>query len=179
MPYLFSLLGISEPGSPLQQIDPQIRRRRTFEAIKRLLLRESLNQPLLLLFEDLHWVDSETQAFLDILSESVASARILLLVTYRPEYRHSWGSKTYYTQLRLDPLGREDAQEILSALLGDGAGLVPLRKRTDKPDGPESHNGLLYCYEGTNITEEIVVNNSKTQLNDALIESYRSEQFWD
>ena len=118
--YLFSLLGISEPSSPLQQMDPQIRRSRTFEAIKRLLLRESLNQPLVLLFEDLHWVDSETQAFLDILSESVASARILLLVTYRPEYRHSWGSKTYYSQLRLDPLGQEDAQEMLSALLETG-----------------------------------------------------------
>ncbi len=125
---MYSLLGISEPASPLQQMDPQIRRSRTFEVIKRLLLRESLNQPLLLLFEDLQWVDSETQAFLDILSESVASARIFLLVTYRPEYRHSWGSKTYYTQLRLDPLGREDAQEMLSALLGDGAGLMPLRK---------------------------------------------------
>ncbi len=128
LPYLFSLLGITEPGSPLQQMDPQIRRRRTFEAIKRLLLRESLNQPLLLLFEDLHWLDSETQVFLDFLSDSVASARILLLVNYRPEYRHSWGGKTFYTQLRLDPLGREDAQEMLTALLGSGAGLTPLRK---------------------------------------------------
>jgi len=126
--YLFSLLGISEPSSTLQQMDPQIRRSRTFEAIKRLLLRESLNQPLILLFEDLHWVDSETQAFLDILSESVASARILLLVTYRPEYQHSWGSKTYYSQLRLDPLGQEDAQEMLNALLGDGVGLMPLTR---------------------------------------------------
>ena len=136
LPYLFSLLGISEPGSSLQQMDPQIRRRRTFEAVKRLLFRESLNQPLFLLFEDLHWVDSETQAFLDILTESVASARILLLVTYRPEYRHSWGSKTYYTQLRLDPLGREDAQEMLSALLGNGARLTPLRKLIlDKTEG--------------------------------------------
>ena len=134
--YLFFLLGISEPGSSLQQMDPQIRRRRTFEAVKRLLFRESLNQPLFLLFEDLHWVDSETQAFLDILTESVASARILLLVTYRPEYRHSWGSKTYYTQLRLDPLGREDAQEMLSALLGNGARLTPLRKLIlDKTEG--------------------------------------------
>jgi len=125
---LFSLLGTSEAGSPLQPMDPQIRRRRTFEAIKRLLLRESLNQPLVLVFEDLHWLDSETQAFLDIFSESVASARILLLLTYRPDYRHSWGSKTYYTQLRLDSLGREDAQKMLSALLGDGPGLRPLRR---------------------------------------------------
>jgi len=60
-------------------MDPQIRRRRTLEALKRLSLRESLNQPLILIFEDLHWIDSETQGFLDMLSESVASAKILLL----------------------------------------------------------------------------------------------------
>src|SRR5713101_3404496 len=80
LPYLFALLGVAEPTSSLQQMDPQIRKRRTFEAIKRLLVRESLNQPLILIFEDLHWLDAETQAFLTLLSESVATARILLLV---------------------------------------------------------------------------------------------------
>src|SRR3989442_1521952 len=129
LPYLFALLGTSESASPLQQMDTQIRRRRTFEAIKRLLLRESLNQLLLPIFEDLHWLDSETEAFLNFLSEGVATARILLLVNYRPEYRHEWGSKTYYTQLRLDPLGKEEAQELLTALLGDGKGLEPLKPR--------------------------------------------------
>ena len=94
-------------------MDAQIRRRRTFEAIKKLFLRESLNQPLILIFEDLHWVDSETQGFLDTLSESVASAKVLLLVNYRPEYRQEWGQKTYYTQLRLAPLGKEEAEELL------------------------------------------------------------------
>ncbi len=79
MPYLFALLGIEEQPSPLQQMDPQIRRRRTFEALKKLFLRESLNQPLILIFEDLHWIDRETQGFLDVLSESVASAKLLLL----------------------------------------------------------------------------------------------------
>ena len=68
-------------------MDAQIRRRRTFDALKKLFLRESLNQPLILIFEDLHWIDTETQGFLDILSESVASAQILLLTNYRPEYR--------------------------------------------------------------------------------------------
>src|SRR5262249_9299679 len=77
--YLYTLLGIEDPSASLQQMDPQIRRRRTFEALKRLFLRESLNQPLILIFEDLHWIDTETQGFLDVLSESVASARILLL----------------------------------------------------------------------------------------------------
>src|SRR5262249_14073862 len=99
LPYLFFLLGIAEPTSPLQQMDPQIRRQRILEAVKRLLVRESLNQPLIVIFEDLHWLDAETQAFLLVLSESIATARVLLLVNYRPEYQHSWGGKTYYTQL--------------------------------------------------------------------------------
>jgi tetratricopeptide (TPR) repeat protein len=103
-------------------MDPQIRRRRTFEALKKLFLRESLNQPLVLIFEDLHWIDSETQGFLDVLSESVASAKLLLLTNYRPEYRHEWGQKTYYTQLRLAPFGREEAEEFLMALLGESVG---------------------------------------------------------
>jgi hypothetical protein len=52
------------------------------------------------------------------LADSIGTAKVLLLVNYRPEYSHQWGSKTYYTQLRLDPLGRESAEEMLSALLG-------------------------------------------------------------
>src|SRR5262249_60398470 len=67
LPYLFFLLGIAEPASPLQQMDPQIRRQRILEAVKRLLVRESLNQPLIVIFEDLHWLDAETQAFLQLL----------------------------------------------------------------------------------------------------------------
>ena len=87
--------------------------------MKRLLVRESQVQPLLVVFEDLHWIDSETQALLDGLVESLPAARLLLLVNYRPEYQHRWGSRTYYTQLRLDPLPPESAEELLDALLGD------------------------------------------------------------
>ncbi|HEV8718504.1 MAG TPA: AAA family ATPase, partial [Candidatus Binatia bacterium] len=130
IPYLFFLLGIAEPTSPLQQMDPQIRRQRILEAIKRVLLRESLSQPLIIIFEDLHWLDAETQAFLQLLSESVATARMLLLVNYRPEYQHEWGQKTYYTQVRLDPLGKEQAEEMLDVLLSENVGALreaPLR----------------------------------------------------
>ncbi|MBI3247616.1 MAG: AAA family ATPase [Deltaproteobacteria bacterium] len=129
LPYLFALLGIEEQPSPLQQMDAQIRRRRTFEALKRLFLRESLNQPLILIFEDLHWIDGETQGFLDVLSESVASAKVLLLTNYRPEYRHEWGQKTYYTQLRLAPLGKAEAEEFLAVLLGDRSSPQPSPQR--------------------------------------------------
>src|ERR1035437_5801398 len=128
LPYLFALLGIIEEEDPLAQMDAQIKKRRTLEAIKRILLRESLNQPLIVIFEDLHWVDEETQGFLNLLADSIGTARILMLVNYRPEYSHQWNSKTYYTQLRLDPLGKESADEMLSALLGDGAEVRPLKR---------------------------------------------------
>ena len=128
LPYLFGLLGIVEGDDPMAQMDGQIKKRRTLEAIKRILLRESLNQPLKVIFEDLHWIDGQTQEFLNLLADSIGTAKILLLLNYRPEYSHQWGSKTYYTQLRLDPLGKENAAEMLTALLGDGAELAPLRR---------------------------------------------------
>src|SRR6201981_1799667 len=120
IPYLFSPLGIVEDDDPLAQMDGQIKKRRTLEAIKRILLRESVNQPLMVIFEDLHWIDEQTQELLNLLADSIGTAKILLLVNYRPEYSHPWNSKTYYTQLRLDPFGKESAEEMLSALLGDG-----------------------------------------------------------
>ena len=128
LPYLFGLLGLNEGDDPLAQMDAPMRRRRMHEAIKRILLRESLNQPLTVIFEDLHWIDGETQGLLNLLVDSVGTARILLLANYRPEYRHEWGNRTYYTQLRLDPLGRDSAEEMLSSLLGDRADLAPLKR---------------------------------------------------
>jgi class 3 adenylate cyclase/tetratricopeptide (TPR) repeat protein len=128
LPYLFALLSIAEGEDPIAQMDGQLRKRRTLDAIKRILLRESLNQPLMVIFEDLHWIDDETQALLNILADSIPNSRILLLVNYRPEYSHQWNSKTYYTQLRLDPLGKESADEMLTALLGGGADLAPLKR---------------------------------------------------
>jgi class 3 adenylate cyclase/tetratricopeptide (TPR) repeat protein len=125
---LLALLGALPDGSPFFQLDPALRRQRTLDALKRVLLRESHEQPLLLVFEDLHWIDSETQALLNSLVESLPTARLLLLVNYRPEYQHSWGSKTYYTQLRLDPLPPVRADEFLQALLGDDSSLEPLKR---------------------------------------------------
>jgi len=142
LPYLFSLLGIDDPSLSLQQMDPQIRRRRTFEALKKLFLRESLNQPLILVFEDLHWIDGETQGFLDALSESVVSAKILLLVNYRPEYRHEWGQKSYYTQLRLAPFARRRRRSFLDVLLGDDSSPHPLL--SEERENPSPHWGEGY-----------------------------------
>ncbi|HEY7491717.1 MAG TPA: AAA family ATPase [Candidatus Tectomicrobia bacterium] len=128
LPALLSLLEALPEGSPFLHLDPPQRRQRTLAALQRLLLRDSQVQPLLLVFEDLHWIDSETQALLDGLVERLPTAQLLLLVNYRPEYQHTWGSKTYYTQLRLDPLPPASAAEVLQALLGDDPSLVPLKQ---------------------------------------------------
>jgi class 3 adenylate cyclase len=127
LPAFHTLLDVSVEDERWQSLDPPQRRQRTIDAVKRLLLRESQVQPLVLVFEDLHWIDSETQAVLDSLVESLPTARMLLLVNYRPEYQHSWGSKTYYSQLRIDPLPPESAGELLQALLGDDTSLLPLK----------------------------------------------------
>ncbi len=127
LPALLSLLDALPEDSPFLTLDPPQRRQRTLAALKRLLLRESQVQPLLLVCEDLHWIDSETQALLESLVESLPTTRLLLLINYRPEYQHGWGSKTYYTQLRLDPLPPVSADAFLQALLGDDPSLAPLK----------------------------------------------------
>jgi class 3 adenylate cyclase/tetratricopeptide (TPR) repeat protein len=127
LPALLALLDAPVDDARWQALDPPQRRQRTLDAVKRLLLRESQVQPVLVIFEDLHWIDSETQAFLEALVESLPTARLLLLVNYRPEYQHGWGSKTYYTQLRLDALPRESAGELLLALLGADASVEALK----------------------------------------------------
>ncbi|HXJ82216.1 MAG TPA: adenylate/guanylate cyclase domain-containing protein [Candidatus Methylomirabilis sp.] len=128
LPVFLQLLDVAVEDPEWQLQDPNKRRQRTLDAVKRLLLRESQIQPVLLIFESLHWVDSETQAFLDSLVDSLPTARALLLVSYRPEYQHNWGSKTYYTQFRIDPLPAASAEEFLHALLGDDPGLRPLKQ---------------------------------------------------
>jgi class 3 adenylate cyclase/tetratricopeptide (TPR) repeat protein len=125
---LLALLDVPVEDGSWQALDPPQRRRRTLEAVRRLLLRESQVQPLLVVFEDLHWIDSETQALLDSLVDNLGSARLLLLVNYRPEYQHAWGSKTAYSQMRLDALSTQHAGELLDVLLGADPSLGPLKE---------------------------------------------------
>jgi class 3 adenylate cyclase/tetratricopeptide (TPR) repeat protein len=136
VPPLLALLDVPVEDPAWQTLDPPQRRQRTLDAIKRLLLRESQVQPLLVVFEDLHWIDGETQALLDSLVESLGSARLLLLVTYRPEYEHRWGRKTTYSQLRLDSLAAESAAELLATLLGPDSGLAALTQMLVKRGNP-------------------------------------------
>jgi predicted ATPase/class 3 adenylate cyclase len=136
LPDFLRLLDAPVEDPAWQALDPPQRRQHTLDACKRLLLRESQEQPLLLVFEDLHWIDGETQALLDSLVEVLPAARVMLLVNYRPEYEHGWGRKTYYHQVQLDPLPAESADELLDALLGDDAELQPLKRLlTERTEG--------------------------------------------
>jgi class 3 adenylate cyclase/tetratricopeptide (TPR) repeat protein len=136
LPALLALLDVPVEDAHWQALDPAQRRQRTLDAIKHLLLRESQGQPVLVVFEDLHWIDDETQTLLDGLVESLPTARVLLLVNYRPEYQHGWGRKTYYSQVRLDSLPPESAGELLSALLGNDPALEPLKRLLVKRGNP-------------------------------------------
>ena len=134
-PAFEALLGVPVENARWQGLEPRQLRQHTLEALRHLILRESQIQPLLLVVEDLHWIDAETQAWLDGLVDGLPAAQILVVATYRPEYQHPWGNRTYYTQLRVDPLPREGAEELLQAILGTDAGLASLRtlliQRTD------------------------------------------------
>ena len=109
LPALLAFLDVLPDDSPFLRLEPLQRRQRTLDALKRLLICISQVQRLLLIFEDLHWIDTETQAVLSSLVESLPTAQMLLLVNYRPDYQHPWGSKTYYRQLRLDSLAPASA----------------------------------------------------------------------
>jgi DNA-binding NtrC family response regulator/tetratricopeptide (TPR) repeat protein len=128
LPAFLTLLEVPVEDPQWQALEAPQRRQYTLDALKRVLVHESQVQPVLLVVEDLHWIDPETQACLDTLMDSLPTARLLLLVNYRPEYRHGWGSKTYYTQLRLDALPPKSAEELLQGLLGDDPSLTALKQ---------------------------------------------------
>jgi class 3 adenylate cyclase len=123
LPYVLSLLGITDAVRSLQQMAPEIRRRRTHDALARLWLRESGERPLVVVVEDLHWLDAESEAFLVEFAASATTGRVLLLANARPEYREAWRA----TRLRLEPLPPTDAQVLVGALIGERAALLPLR----------------------------------------------------
>jgi predicted ATPase len=129
LPALLVLLDVPVEDPQWQALDPPQRRHRLMDAIKHLLLREIQVQPLFLIVENLHWIDGETQMFLDGFVESLPAARVLLLVSYRPEFQHGWTSKSYYTQLRLDPLPPASAQALAHSILGHDTSVMALTRR--------------------------------------------------
>jgi class 3 adenylate cyclase/tetratricopeptide (TPR) repeat protein len=128
LPALLSLLDADVEEGPWARLDPRQRRQQIVDGVRRLVLRESQVQPLILAVEDLHWSDAGTQALLGALVESLPAARVLLLVSYRLEYQHAWGRKSYYRQLRIDPLPPTSADELLADLVGRAPDLEPLKR---------------------------------------------------
>ena len=133
LPYLHALLEIADDKDRLAGMDAQLRKSRILDAVARLLLAEAVNRPLLLIIEDLHWLDDESQALLDTLADMLSGSRMLLLVNYRPEYAHRWGDKAWCSRLRLESLGEDSADEMLSAILGDAPALRRSRSSSSRP----------------------------------------------
>jgi predicted ATPase len=109
VPALLALLDAPVDDASWHALDPRHRRQQTLDAVKRLLLGESEVQPLVVVFEDLHWIDGETQALLDSLVESLPAARLLLLVNYRPEYREM-DMRFWREQADVELVGCDDAR---------------------------------------------------------------------
>jgi class 3 adenylate cyclase/tetratricopeptide (TPR) repeat protein len=128
------LLGLPTSDAAWAALDPPLRRQQTLDALRQLILQAARSRPLIVVLEDLQWVDAETQALLDALVDRMAAVPLALLVNYRPEYRHGWSGKSYYAQLRLDPLPPDTVGALLEALLGRDPSLAPLasllRERT-------------------------------------------------
>jgi class 3 adenylate cyclase/tetratricopeptide (TPR) repeat protein len=118
---------LTEGDEEVAAEDAEHRRRLRTDAVKRLLLRESARQTVIVIFEDLHWVDDDTLALLGALVEGLPTARVLLLTNYRPEFSAPWAARGYFSLLRLDALAEASAGELLSALLGPDPGLKELR----------------------------------------------------
>ena len=127
-PFFLGALGMAVSNEVWTNLTPVERQSTMFGALKRLLIRESQKQPLCLVFDDLHWIDAETHAFLELLLESIPAARLLLLVNYRPEYQSSWTGKSYFSQVRIDSLPAASADEMLEVLLGSHAELGPIKQ---------------------------------------------------
>jgi tetratricopeptide (TPR) repeat protein len=127
IPPLLALLGTPGAGREWPSLEPTQRRQRILDALRRFVLCVSRTGPVLLAIEDVHWIDAETQAFLDRLAVSLMTARVLVVVTHRPEYRHPVGP-TSYTQLHLDPLAPASAGLLARTLLGDDRALAPLTR---------------------------------------------------
>jgi tetratricopeptide (TPR) repeat protein/MoxR-like ATPase len=128
LPALLTLLDVSVDDPRWHDLDPPQRRQRTINAVTRLLLQASLARPLLLVVEDAHWIDPESHAVLDALVEALPTARLLLIATYRPGYEHGWVTRSFCTQLSIDSLSAENAEELLGGLLGDDSSLAPLKR---------------------------------------------------
>ncbi len=126
---LKSLLDLPTEDAGWERLDPLLRRQRVRDAFRLLILKAAATKPLILVVEDLHWVDGESAALLDAVAAGLGAARLLLVATFRPEYRHGWAAHGSFSLVRVNPLEEAAADELLRSLFGDGQGLEALRHR--------------------------------------------------
>jgi class 3 adenylate cyclase/tetratricopeptide (TPR) repeat protein len=122
------LLSLKVDDEAHLKLEPKQKREKIFEAIRDLLIRESQKKPLVLVFEDLHWIDKTSEEFLDYFIGWLANTPILLILLYRPEYTHRWGSKSYYTNIRVDQLSLQTSAELVQSILKEGEIVPELRE---------------------------------------------------
>ncbi|MGD9031130.1 MAG: adenylate/guanylate cyclase domain-containing protein [Desulfobacteraceae bacterium] len=118
LPYLLELLSVKESGIDEIPLSPEAKKNRIMEAIKRITLKGSEIRPLILAYEDLHWMDKSSEDVLKYLLEGIAGSRVLLIFTYRPEFVHTWGGKSYHSQVNLNRLSNRESLAVVYYLLG-------------------------------------------------------------
>ena len=117
-PFLLDLLSVKESGVDELNLSPELKRDRAVESLLKIVLKGSEQRPLILVYEDLHWVDSTTESLLKDTLAAIPGSRVLLLFSYRPEYVHTWGGKSYHNQVNLNRLSNRESLEMLHYLLG-------------------------------------------------------------
>jgi class 3 adenylate cyclase/tetratricopeptide (TPR) repeat protein len=125
---LLAMLDVPFDDAAWNETDPTRKRKQTFDACRALLLREAQIQPTIVVFEDLHWMDNESVAFVDNLIDSLPKSALLLLLNFRPEFSVTWSAKSYYTHFRIDPLPPQSAAELLRERLGEDTSLRSLKE---------------------------------------------------
>jgi len=128
LPSFQDLLSLKVDDEEYLKLQPQVKREKTFEAIQDLFSRESQNRPLILVVEDHHWIDKTSEEFLNYLIEWLANAHIMLILLYRPEYTHQWGSKSCYSKIGLTQLTTQSSAELVQAMLEDGEVVPELKE---------------------------------------------------
>jgi len=126
LPPLYGLLSLDAEDAAYHSLEPRLKRERTFETIRDLLICESQKHPLIIVVDDLHWIDKTSEEFLDYLIGRLTGARILLLLLYRPEYTHPWGSKSYYNRVGLSQLTSKSSTELIRSILQVGEAVPEL-----------------------------------------------------
>ena len=118
LPYLLELLAVKDSGVDKIPMSPEVKKNRIMEAFKQITLKGSEIRPLILAYEDLHWIDKSSEELLKYVLDSIPGARILLIFTYRPEFVHTWGAKSYHSQVNLNRLSNRESLIMVSHLLG-------------------------------------------------------------